>query len=876
MKKLLFIIFFLPALLPAQQDALCNFDTLIAEGQAAAAEKNPNYGLALKKFNSARRMYPTNGEVVDAKIEEVFKLIEGQKKQLIDALDAIKAQRDSTERQKQAAIKANIRIKQLQKEDEQKAKQATANEMAIRSRLESDPSKIFRLLEYAHAIEPQNDRIAERLIESCYGNYGRYNQALTGHAAAINNIAYSPDGTKIVTASTDKNVTVWDVVTCRALFTIQTHDASVKTAIFSPDGRELATASGDTIKIIGVDNQKLLHTFPRHGINSIAYSKDGGRLISADDGGAITIWDIESGKDSVLLENDEIENGGLYSYPVPDGFISAVFCDQDTKIFTRSRDSGGALWDVVTKEKVDENRLLAVSGSGNLGVTNRVLVSLDLERKGNVITDTIITFNNSIVQTSFSTDEKVLTTLSNDNEIDVWDLSTGKILYTFTPSTEQITQLVVISPDTKSIATTASGDHRVKIWNLEPKIVPALYRENTPVQKPQVYASLSPDSKKMLVWDYPGFKIWDVESKKPKKTLEGSLWVSRFVDDASWSPDGQKALIVNSPGMYNLIDIESNQTVKSIKLSHNPSEQQAPVFSQNGQYLIGWQRNTAEIIDLNDPEKRKLIQNQSHVEYACFAPNGKTIAIASVDHSVSIWDAQTLICLHRLTAHQDTVRMVAYSPDGASLVSASLDNTLVVRDVNSGKVTRSLPGFQLGVSYVSFSPDGTNIIAVSGDNKITIWDWQGPKPPMSFKVPYQKLISAAILPSEKKIVINFTNGFDVWWLDPDSLLAETNKCYNIAALSPNDITAYNLQSSFKYAGVVDAQGTVAPLVQDGSEEKLINYAMYYADRFKQTGDPDLKKAYQKNAILLFEKLESIAWLHPSSFYLKQKQALIPQ
>lgn len=875
MRIWLLYFFLLPALLPAQRDALCNFDTLIAEGQAAVAGKNPNYGLALKKFNSARRCDPTQGQLVDAKIEEVFAGIQKQKVALSKALGAVKAQRDSTERQKQGAIKANIRIMQLQKEDEQKAKQATANEMAIRSRLESDPSKIFRLLEYAHAIEPQNDRIAERLIESCYANYGRYNQALTGHAAAINDIAYSPDGTKIVTASTDKNVTVWDVATCRALFTIQAYEASVKTALFSPDGRELATASEDTIKIFGGDNQKLLQTFPRHGINSIAYSKDGRRLISADDGGAITIWDIESGKDSVLLENDEIEKGGLYSYPVPDGFISAVFCDQDTKIFTRSRDSGGALWDVVTKEKVDENRLLAVSKSGNLGVTNRVLVSLDLERKGNVITDTIITFNNSIVQTSFSTDEKVLTTLSNDNEIDVWDLSTGKIFYTFTPSTEQITQLV-ISPDTKSIATTTAGDYRVKIWNLEPKIVPALYRENTPVQKPQVYASLSPDSKKMLVWDYPGFKIWDVASKKPKKTLEGSLWVSRFVDDASWSPDGQKALIVNSPGMYNLIDIESNQTVKSIKLSHNPSEQQAPVFSPNGQFLIGWQRNTAEIIDLNNPEKRKLIQNQSHVEYACFAPNGKTIAIASVDHSVSIWDAQTLICLHRSTAHQDTVRMVAYSPDGASLVSASLDNTLVVRDVNSGKVTRSLPGFHLGVGYVRFSPDGTKIIAVSRDNKVTIWDWQTLKLPMSFKVPYQKLVSATMLPSEKKVVINFTNGFDVWWLDPDSLLAETNKRYNIAALSPNDITAYNLQSSFKYAGVVDAQGTVAPLVQDGSEEKLINYAMYYADRFKQTGDPDLKKAYQKNAILLFEKLESIAWLHPSSFYLKQKQALIPQ
>ena len=54
---------------------------------------------------------------------------------------------------------------------------------------------------------------------------------------------FSPDGTRIVTASGDKTARVWDAATGKALATLAGHEGSVSSAQFSPDGTRIVTAS---------------------------------------------------------------------------------------------------------------------------------------------------------------------------------------------------------------------------------------------------------------------------------------------------------------------------------------------------------------------------------------------------------------------------------------------------------------------------------------------------------------------------------------------------------------------------------------------------------------------------------------------------------
>ncbi len=68
---------------------------------------------------------------------------------------------------------------------------------------------------------------------------------LTGHTSAVNSAAFSPDGSRVVTASSDHTAWVWDAKIGAALATLSGHTDVVYSAVFSPDGSRVVTASVD-------------------------------------------------------------------------------------------------------------------------------------------------------------------------------------------------------------------------------------------------------------------------------------------------------------------------------------------------------------------------------------------------------------------------------------------------------------------------------------------------------------------------------------------------------------------------------------------------------------------------------------------------------
>jgi WD40 repeat protein len=70
----------------------------------------------------------------------------------------------------------------------------------------------------------------------------------------VNGVAWSPDGARLASASSDERVRVWDAATGSLLFSCKGHEGQVWGVAWSPDGMQLASASEDkTVRVWWVD-----------------------------------------------------------------------------------------------------------------------------------------------------------------------------------------------------------------------------------------------------------------------------------------------------------------------------------------------------------------------------------------------------------------------------------------------------------------------------------------------------------------------------------------------------------------------------------------------------------------------------------------------
>jgi WD40 repeat protein len=122
-------------------------------------------------------------------------------------------------------------------------------------------------------------------------------------------------------------------------------------------------------------------------------------------------------------------------------------------------------------------------------------------------------------------------------------------------------------------------------------------------------------------------------------------------------------------------------------------------------------------------ERDRLIKHTSTVFSVNFSPDGKTIATASGDGTIKLWNLNGKE-LQTLKGGNYGVYSVRFSPDGNTLVSGNGDNTVKLWS-KQGQLLQSLRGHKAVVWSVSFSPDGNTIASGSADTTIKLWSKQG-------------------------------------------------------------------------------------------------------------------------------------------------------
>jgi WD40 repeat protein/tRNA A-37 threonylcarbamoyl transferase component Bud32 len=117
----------------------------------------------------------------------------------------------------------------------------------------------------------------------------------------------------------------------------------------------------------------------------------------------------------------------------------------------------------------------------------------------------------------------------------------------------------------------------------------------------------------------------------------------------------------------------------------------------------------------------KLTGHQLEVLDLAFAPDSTTLASASDDKDLRLWEAVTGQSLGKLGSHDDTVYSVAYSPDGKTVASASRDTTARLWQASSGSIRARLTGHTRDVWCVAYSPNGRWVATGSGDRTARLW-----------------------------------------------------------------------------------------------------------------------------------------------------------
>ncbi|MDX2042847.1 MAG: tail fiber domain-containing protein [Acidobacteriota bacterium] len=388
----------------------------------------------------------------------------------------------------------------------------------------------------------------------------------------------------------------------------------------------------------------------------------------------------------------------------------------------------------------------------------------------------------SVNALAVSPDGKTIISGSGDNTIKLWSLADGKLRSTLEGHRSEVKALA-ISPDGTKLSS-RDASRTIKLWSLS-------LPEGRLLSTPHGVKSLAISPNGKILASAAGEKdiqLWSLSERKMLATLEGHTKSVRML---AISPNGN---ILASSADDRSIKLWSLPEGKLLATFQTDAESVHQItFAADSKALLS--RSTNGIAKLWSLPEGKLLTTQSGVRVSAISPDGKNLALASVDiRIVPVSKGKALT----LKGHSAAVNSLAFTPDGSLLASGSEDHFSPIRlwSLAKGKLLSTVQGDKV----LGITADGKTLLSASSDGNLGLWSLPDAKllATVNAKIIWNSIF--AISPDGKMLVVASNDGTTALWSLPEGKLLTTlrgsTEAVEAIAISPDgNILACGLEDS---------------------------------------------------------------------------------